>query len=430
MYNIGGIRSAFAKGDVTYGDVLDVAPFENKICFVTLTGDRVLELFGQIAAAGGEGVSHGVELVITKDGGLKSARLDGKDIDPNAKYRVATLDYVAQGNDNMAAFKAAIDVKSPQSKDNNVRFIIMKYMKEKMSQGISVSSRIEGRIKTEENETLYNHCVHGRCGHDNLAGKGQKLVILHTNDTHSCIYPLNAHLADTMLAGRGGFIRRTEMLRQERQRYPQLLLLDSGDFSQGSSYYTLYKGDVEVELMNLMGYDAATIGNHEFDFGVENMARLFRKAKFPIVCANYDFTGTPLEGIVKPYTVIRRDGLKIGVFGLSPQLDGLVLATSCAGVKYNDPVKAANDVARTLKEKEKCDVVICLSHLGWDILGLDDTELMPQVRNVDIVLGGHSHTYFEQMKYIKDLDGRDIPNDQNGKHGIFIGRIIVNLESK
>ena len=107
-------------------------------------------IFGQIAAAGGEGVSHGVELVITKDGGLKSARLDGKDIDPNAKYRVATLDYVAQGNDNMAAFKAAIDVKSPQNKDNNVRFIIMKYMKEKMSQGISVSSRIEGRIKTEE----------------------------------------------------------------------------------------------------------------------------------------------------------------------------------------------------------------------------------------------------------------------------------------
>lgn len=263
-----------------------------------------------------------------------------------------------------------------------------------------------------------------------LQARGKKLVILHTNDTHSCIYPLNAHLADTMLAGRGGFIRRTEMLRQERQRYPQLLLLDSGDFSQGSSYYTLYKGDVEVELMNLMGYDAATIGNHEFDFGVENMARLFRKAKFPIVCANYDFTGTPLEGIVKPYTVIRRDGLKIGVFGLSPQLDGLVLTTSCAGVKYNDPVKAANDVARTLKEKEKCDVVICLSHLGWDILGLDDTELMPQVRNVDIVLGGHSHTYFEQMKYIKDLDGRDIPNDQNGKHGIFIGRIIVNLESK
>ena len=258
--------------------------------------------------------------------------------------------------------------------------------------------------------------------------QGKQLVILHTNDTHSCIYPLTKHLADTMLAGRGGFIRRAVMVGEERGKHPNLLLLDSGDFSQGSSYYTLYKGDVEVGLMNLMRYDAATIGNHEFDFGVENMARLFKKADFPIVCANYDFTGTALEGLVRPYVVLKRDGLRIGVFGLSPELDGLVLAESCAGVKYNDPVKAANDVAKTLKEKEKCDIVICLSHLGWELAGLDDTELMPQLRNVDIVLGGHSHTYFKNMKYVKDLDGREIPNDQNGKHGIYVGKIVVDFD--
>lgn len=150
IYNIGGIRSAFAKGDVTYGDVLDVAPFENKICFVTLTGDKVMELFRQIAAVGGEGVSRGVELVITKDGRLKSALLGGKGVALDGKYRVATLDYVAQGNDNMSAFKGATAVKSPSDKDNNVRFIIMKYMKEKMAQGKSVSSKIEGRIKIED----------------------------------------------------------------------------------------------------------------------------------------------------------------------------------------------------------------------------------------------------------------------------------------
>lgn len=150
IYNIGGIRSAFAKGDVTYGDVLDVAPFENKICFVTLTGDKVMELFRQIAAVGGEGVSRGVELVITKDGRLKSALLGGKGIALDGKYRVATLDYVAQGNDNMSAFKDATAVKSPSGKDNNVRFIIMKYMKERMAQGESVSSKIEGRIKIED----------------------------------------------------------------------------------------------------------------------------------------------------------------------------------------------------------------------------------------------------------------------------------------
>lgn len=260
--------------------------------------------------------------------------------------------------------------------------------------------------------------------------RGKQLVILHTNDTHSCIYPLNKNLADTLLAGRGGFIRRAEMVRQERSKTPGLLLLDSGDFSQGSPYYTLFKGDVEIGLMNLMGYDAAAIGNHEFDFGVENMARLFKKAEFPIVCANYDFTGTPLEGIVKPYTIIKRDGLKIGVFGISPQLDGLVLAKTCEGVKYNDPVKAANDVAKLLKEREKCDIVICLSHLGWDISGVDDTEMMKQARNIDIVLGGHSHSYFTQLEYVNDLDGRHIPNDQNGKHGIYVGKITVNLEKK
>lgn len=258
--------------------------------------------------------------------------------------------------------------------------------------------------------------------------QGKRLVILHTNDTHSCIYPLNKHLADTLLAGRGGFIRRAVMVGEERKEHPNLLLLDSGDFSQGSPYYTLYKGDVEVGLMNLMRYDAATIGNHEFDFGVENMARLFKKADFPVVCANYDFTGTALEGIVKPYVVLKRDGLRIGVFGLSPELDGLVLAESCAGVKYNDPVKAANDVAKTLKEKEKCDIVICLSHLGWKLAGLDDTELMSQLCNVDIVLGGHSHTYFTDMEYVKDLDGREIPNDQNGKHGIYVGKIVVDFD--
>lgn len=263
-----------------------------------------------------------------------------------------------------------------------------------------------------------------------LAGvqaKGRRLVILHTNDTHSCIFPLNPHLADTMLAGRGGFIRRAEMVRRERSKHPDMLLFDSGDFSQGSPYYTLYKGDVEVGLMNLMRYDAVAIGNHEFDFGVENMARLFKKADFPIVCANYDFTGTALEGVVKPYVVLRRGGLRIGVFGLSPQLDGLVMAKTCAGVKYNDPVKAANDVAKLLKEQEKCDLVVCLSHLGWDIIGVDDTELMRQTRNIDIVLGGHSHSYFNALEYVENLDGREIPNDQNGKHGIYVGKITVDF---
>lgn len=258
----------------------------------------------------------------------------------------------------------------------------------------------------------------------------KKLLILHTNDTHSCVMPLKTTLADTLQAGRGGFLRRLAMLGQERQKNPDLLLFDSGDFSQGSSYYSMFKGDVEVGLMNMMRYDAATIGNHEFDFGMENMARLFRMADFPIVCANYDFTGTCVEGLVKPYVVIRRNGVKIGVFGLSPKMKGLVSDKNCVGVKYLDPVKAAQKMADLLKNKEKCDLVVCISHLGWNIGGDDDVLMMKNTRNIDIVLGGHSHSYFKQEKWVKNLDGVSVPNDQNGKSGIFVGRLEVEMKKK
>ena len=262
------------------------------------------------------------------------------------------------------------------------------------------------------------------------AAKGRQLLILHTKDTHSCVLPLNPNRADTMLAGRGGFLRRAAMIDQMRKEDKDLLLLDSGDFSQGSPYYTMFKGDVETELMNIMGYDAATIGNHEFDFGLENMARIFRKAKFPIVCANYDFTGTVVEGLVKPYVIIKRKGVRIGIFGLSPKLDGLVMASTCAGVRYSDPIKTANAVADKLKNEEKCDVVICLSHLGWDEAGLNDMEMMAKTRNIDLVLGGHSHSYFKTLNHVRNLDGKDVPNDQNGKHGIFVGKITLSLEKR
>ena len=256
----------------------------------------------------------------------------------------------------------------------------------------------------------------------------KQLVILHTNDTHSCIMPLNPNLADTALAGRGGFLRRMALIEDERAKTPGLLLIDSGDFSQGSPYYNFYKGEVEVELMNRMGYDVATIGNHEFDFGLENMARIFRMAKFPIVCANYDFTGTPVEGLVKPYTIIKRNGLKIGVFGLSPQPKGLVDTTKFVGVKYLDPVETARRMAALLKTKKRCDVIICVSHLGWEDEELTDQMLVPATRDIDIVLGGHSHTYMKTLQYVKNVDGKDVPVDQNGKHGIWIGRIVLDLE--
>ena len=262
-----------------------------------------------------------------------------------------------------------------------------------------------------------------------MAQNDKQIVILHSNDTHSCIYPLNVNLADTALAGRGGYLRRAAFVEQQRKQYPNLLLIDSGDFSQGSPYYTLNKGEVEVGLMNIMGYDAATIGNHEFDFGLENMARIFRMANFPILCSNYDFTGTPVEGTVKPWTIIKRDGVKIGLFALDPKLIGLVDTAKCQGVKYLDPVAKANEMAALLKAK-KCDLVICVSHLGWDKVDMNDQIMIAGSRGIDLVLGGHSHTYMKQLEYVKDLDGKMVPVDQNGKHGLWIGMMLLNMKKK
>ena len=261
------------------------------------------------------------------------------------------------------------------------------------------------------------------------ARKPKKLIILHTNDTHSTILPVNASLPDTMKAGRGGFLRRIAMLKEERRKHPDLLYFDSGDFFQGSAYFTMFKGEVEIGLMNQMGIDASTIGNHEFDFGLDNMAQMFRKATFPILCANYDFTGTVMEGLTKPWIIIHRNGIKIGVFALCPKMEGLVSAKNCQGVKYLDPAKVGLETATMLKVQKKCDMVICISHLGWySNRGEDDLYLIENSRNVDLVLGGHTHTYFDKLEYRNNMDGKPVAVDQNGKHAVFVGRMEVELK--
>ena len=233
----------------------------------------------------------------------------------------------------------------------------------------------------------------------------KNIVVLHSNDCHSQIYPFSKNLADNKKANLGGFTRRVAYVKQQRKLTPNLLLFDCGDFSQGSPYYSMFKGDVEIGLMNIMGYDAATIGNHEFDFGLDNMARIFKMAKFPIVCANYDFSGTVLEGIVKPYTIIKRNGVKIGVF-------------------------VTRDVVKTLREKEKCDIVICLSHLGWKTGDEEpsDERLVPQTEGIDLVLGGHTHTYLNPAKMVENASGKKVPVSQNGKSGIYLSRFDIHLK--
>ncbi|MGP1476498.1 MAG: bifunctional metallophosphatase/5'-nucleotidase [Phocaeicola sp.] len=258
----------------------------------------------------------------------------------------------------------------------------------------------------------------------------KELFILHTNDTHSRIEPLSETDPDPNIAGNAGYVRRATFIKQMREIHPNLLLFDCGDISQGTPYYNMYKGELEFKLMNEMKYDAATIGNHEFDFGLDNMARLFKMANFPIVCANYDVRGTVLEGLVKKYIILKRNGIKIGVFGLSPEIDGLIQASKCEGVKYESPKTAAQHVAHFLKHNKKCDVVICLSHMGWKDLNDCDFDWIPTTKDVDVVLGGHSHTYMKEPKLVKNANGVEIPVQQEGKHGAFVGVMKLVLEKK
>ena len=259
-----------------------------------------------------------------------------------------------------------------------------------------------------------------------MAEDGRKLTIIHTNDTHSCVMPISTNVSDTAIAGRGGFLRRITMLKEEHAKDPDLLYFDSGDFSQGSAYFTLFQGEVEVQLMNLMKPDAVAMGNHEWDAGMEGMAKFIKMAAFPVICSNIDFTGTVLEGLIKPYVIIQRKGMKIGVFALSPPLADLVDKSIYGDVKFTDAARCAAETATMLKEKEHCDMVICLSHLGWDEEG--DMPMIRSSRNIDLVLGGHSHTLFKNIEYVTDADGKEVPVNQNGKSAVYVGKIIMNIE--
>ena len=430
--NIGGLRAAMPQGTVRRGDILAISPFDNFFTILKMKGSDVQALMQDIAAVHGEGISSGARLVITQDGKLKSATIAGKPIDPGATYIIATLDYLADGNDKLFSMKRSTE---RVVTEEPVRETLMNHLRLLDQQGKQASAKIEGRIIVAKEGEAPKNVRQTEIGqkevpiqlNSNPYSATKSLLIVHTNDTHSCIEPLSPLLADTAQADKGGYLRRTALVRDLRKHSPDMLLFDSGDFSQGSAYYSLYHGDVEVGLMNLMGYDAATIGNHEFDNGLENMARIFRLAKFPIVCCNYDFTGTPVEGLVKPYIIIKRAGTKIGVFGVSPKLEGLVAAHTCEGVRYTDPITAAQPIADYLKNVAKCDLIICLSHLGWMVAGVSDEELIASTHNIDLVLGGHSHTYFASPQVLKNAEGKNVPDNQMGKNARYVGTLSLKL---
>ena len=266
-----------------------------------------------------------------------------------------------------------------------------------------------------------------------LQSKGMtKLVILYTNDQHSRIEPFPIN--DPKYPDQGGFARRAAVIKQVRAAESNVLVLDAGDIFQGTPYFNLYHGEVEYKLMSMMGYDCTTIGNHDFDLGMENIVKQMPHASFDFVCANYIFKDTPLEGLIKPYKIFYRGGLKIGVFGLGIELKGLVGEKQYGNTKYFNPVMVANDVAKTLKKDEKCDLVICLSHLGYkyEDRKVSDIILGEQTRNIDLIIGAHTHTFLEKPVLRSNLDQQEVHVTQVGWAGIWLGRadIIFSLNTK
>ena len=254
------------------------------------------------------------------------------------------------------------------------------------------------------------------------------LVILHTNDTHSQIEPISKGAKKN--PGLGGAARRASIINEERKKDKDLLLFDAGDFSQGTPYFNLFKGRAEIEIMNTMGYDAGTLGNHEFDNGVDTLVEILKLAKFPIVCANYKVENTPLEGLVKKYVILNKKGLKIGVFGLSSNPYSLISPNQFAPVEYLDPYPIAQEIATMLKNKG-CDLVICLSHLGFypEGVGLpSDPELAQVTKDIDIIVGGHTHSLLLSGEKIANLQGEEVLIGQTGKSGCYMGKMTIEFE--
>jgi len=253
-----------------------------------------------------------------------------------------------------------------------------------------------------------------------------QLTILHTNDVHSRIEPFPVDGGRFVYQGFGGAARRAALIKQVRQESENVLLLDAGDIFQGTPYFNFFDGELEFKLMNQMRYDAATIGNHDFDAGMEALAKQIDGSSFPLLNCNYGFGDTPLEKKTKPFTIIEKEGLKIGIFGLGIALDGLVPPKLYGATQYFDPLQHANATAAILRNEHKCHLIIALSHLGYKYKQkgmMCDVLLAQNSRNIDLILGGHTHTFMEEPDVVRNLDGEEVLINQVGWAGILLGRL-------
>jgi len=254
--------------------------------------------------------------------------------------------------------------------------------------------------------------------------KPKHITILHTNDTHSQIEPFDPN--HHKFANKGGVARRASLIQKVRNENPNTLLLDAGDIFQGTPYFNYFGGEIEFKLMSLLKYDAATMGNHDFDNSIDGFHHQLPNANFDFVCANYDFKNTILNTLVKPYKIFFKDGIKIGVFGLGIELQNLVSPELFKETTYLDPIEITKDITRELKENENCDLIICLSHLGYHYKNtqkVSDLKLAAATKDIDLIIGGHTHTFLPKPTLVKNVNNETVIVNQVGAYGVNLGRI-------
>jgi|TARA_B110000971_G_scaffold15834_1_gene14634 5'-nucleotidase len=264
------------------------------------------------------------------------------------------------------------------------------------------------------------------------AAKATKITILHTNDVHSHIEAFGPN--DGRNANKGGVARRATLVENLRNENPNTLLLDAGDIFQGTPYFNFYGGELEFKLMSMLKYDVATIGNHDFDNGINGLYKQLPHAKFDFISANYDFSNTVMDTHVKPYKTFVRDGIKIGVFGLGIELDGLVNKEAYKETNYLDPIEIAQDMSRILKTEEACDLIICLSHLGYEYENspskISDIKLAKATQDIDLIIGGHTHTFLDKPTVETNAVGKSVLVNQVGCYGLYLGKIDFYFDAK
>jgi 5'-nucleotidase len=261
----------------------------------------------------------------------------------------------------------------------------------------------------------------------NLNSKDLTITILHTNDVHSQIDPFPSN--HNLYPNKGGFARRASLFKELISKNPNTLIFDAGDIFQGTPYFNFFQGELELNLMKKMDYDAATIGNHEFDAGLKTFKKNILNNDFQFISSNYDFANTELEGLVDKYKIYHKGGIKIGVFGLGIELKGLVNPLLYAETKYYDPVDIAKDISSYLKYEKRCDLVICISHLGHQYQNdkISDTVLAKLTSNIDLIIGGHTHTLLKKPLILNNSTGEEVIINQVGSGGVFVGKIDFNF---